>query len=147
MRVTINGYRLDLQENDTVEISHYECETCGGHTEVDVERNGKRIAHFGDAISIHANSTGGEIFGGVLLDSSDNLIKETLIHCAQKGNSLTPDGLYYIALCGKVLNEENFQARDSMTGTVTEFKTGISKAQQFRKCHDCEKIIKSYERR
>ncbi len=65
MKITINSVNMELQENDSVVVREHPCEDCGSHTEIEVRRQGKTIACFGeDVILIQGKK---EIFGGVVV--------------------------------------------------------------------------------
>ncbi len=138
MIVTINGFRLCLEANDIVDINYHECGRCGTtHAELEVERNGKRITHFGEYLTLHGKD---EIYGGVLVDEHDKTILEyhwvTYIISNDMKTGMTEDERYYIGLCGKVLNNEPENKHDRMTFTPSH----IRGKERERICSKCSEI-------
>jgi hypothetical protein len=134
MKMYINGNYLDLQEGDEVETHEYPCDDCGSHSDLYVRRNGKEIAKIGDAIRIHERSTGGEMFGGVVLKKDGTPAALPITHLIDKLQPMTSDKMYYRTTCGRVLNEEQYQFADYITWTNKDL---INRA---RPCPDCLKI-------
>ena len=64
MKITVNYHDLNLQEGDMVNVEQTPCEDCGHHTIIDVERGGKRVAHFGDGVRYGVRGDK-EVFGDV----------------------------------------------------------------------------------
>ena len=52
MRIWLNGKRMNLQEGDEVSVERHSCDTCGYHTSIEVRRDNKRVAYFGDEVRL-----------------------------------------------------------------------------------------------
>lgn len=142
MRIIINSHTLELQENDEVTINSYECEDCGSHEEISVEREGKTIANFGDAVAIHSRHNNGEIFGGVLVNSKGKIQREYLIHLFPKERrKMTSDRMHYIPLCDIVLIHEGDTKYDQICWEPTDKELNNT-----RICKECLKAYKDLKK-
>jgi len=147
--VTIKGYRLKLETSDEVEIECHMCGRCGyEHTKLIVIRNGKDIACLGDHITLHGED---EIYGGVLVDEDDNALPDPhwVIHILRNNTScMTEDKMYYVGLCGRVLDHtlENKHDRITFITRLGTIDSTLRKEEKDRVCLECLEIYSGMER-
>lgn len=113
--VTVQGWRLKLETGDDVEIERNFCGCCScEHTKLTVTRNGKEIASIGDDITLSGED---EVYGGIVVDKDDNVLPDYHWIChiiPNDKNGMTVDKMYYIGLCGVVLDHSPSHKHDRM---------------------------------
>lgn len=137
--IIMDGYRLKLETGDEVEIERNECGRCETtHTKLTVTRDGKEIVHLGDGYYLYGED---EIYGGVAVDENDIPFPEyrwvTHIIPAHGFAGMTEDKMYYVGLCGEVLNHSPTNKHDKITFAQSELTTV---AERERICPKCWEI-------
>ena len=120
MKITINSIAMNLQENDEVGFQHHECGRCETtHLEVTVTRNKKEIAHFGEYVRLNDED---EVYGGVVLDENGNVLPDYhwVVHIIPRTLGMTEDRMYYIGLCGTVLDQKPENKHDRIAFSLTD---------------------------
>lgn len=122
--VIIEGYRLKLENGDEVEIERNECGRCESiHTKLTVTRDGKEIVCLGDGYTLFDED---EVYGGVLVDKDDNVLPDYhwVIHIIPKHGfaGMTEDKLYYVGLCGEVLDHSPVNKHDRITFAPSQLR-------------------------
>lgn len=120
MRVIVNDTLMDLQENDEVEFRYHECGKCETtHMEVAVTRNGKQIAHLGEYLVLDGKD---EVYGGVVLDGNGNVLPDYhwVVHIIPRKLGMTEDGMYYIGLCGTILDHRPENKHDRIAFSLSD---------------------------
>ena len=125
VKVTVNGYKLKVEDGDDIDITQRECGKCeSNHTEVEIRRKGTRIARFGDDVYLHGDD---ETYGGTLLDEKGNPEPEhkAVVHLAK---GLTEDQMHNTTLCGSPIHR-----RDQLVWKPVE----VSYRWKDRICSEC----------
>ena len=141
MKITVNGFRLQLQENDEVELEKHFCGRCDSeHTRLTVTREGKEITRIGADITLEGED---EVYGGVVVDERGNVLPEYhwCIHIIPNdGTGMTKDRMSYIGMCGRILNHGPDTKHDRIT-----FPSEIRFIEAKNKSRLCPECVQAYE--
>jgi len=114
--ITVQGYRLKVETGDEIYVEKHMCGRCDSeHTKISVSRNGKEIASLGDDITLYGED---EVYGGVFVDKDGNALPDphwTVHIIPNDGGGMTADKMYYVGMCGEVLNRSPENQHDRMT--------------------------------
>lgn len=137
--IEVQGRRLKVEDGDEIWVEKHYCGRCNSeHTKIIVTRNGKEIAELGDDLTVDGKD---EVYGGVVVDENGNALPDPhwVLHLLRNDKScMTPD-MYYVGICGKVLNEPDTRVRDRITW-ITRLNTipsTLSKEERDRICPEC----------
>jgi hypothetical protein len=129
MKIYFNGYILNLQENDEIELDRLYCGKCETyHDIIGIVRGGKTIAKFGDGVRLNFDD---EVYGGAVFGRDGNLKSdyEYVVHII---SGMTEDRMKYLTHCGQPIRE-----RDRIIFNQSE----IHYRDKDRICKDCLKVI------
>jgi len=138
--IIVNGYRLNLEDGDELDVFHHECGKCGYHTEITVRRGNKEIASLGDAVRLLDMKD--EVYGGVVVDKQGNTLPDPrrITHIIPNDKSgMTKDRYYYVGMCGKVLRGDHNYTFITFPSNMSY----LSKRERETLCKDC---LKEYEK-
>ena len=139
--ITVHGYRLKVETGDEISVEKRMCGRCASeHTRITVTRNGKEIASLGDDITLDGED---EVYGGVLVDKDGNALPDPHwgIHIIPNDKSgMTADKMYYIGMCGKVLDHAPDNEHDRITFITRLGTIDSTKKEKDRLCPKCLEI-------
>jgi hypothetical protein len=135
--ITINERELCLQDGDKVNTEQHDCGRCENiHTEMTVERDGKKIARLGDWFTTAKQED--ELYGGVIIGNNGKPLPNPhwQIHIISNDMRLamTADKRDYVGLCGLILDHSEKFKHDKIIFRPSE--TLISKDKE-RICSEC----------
>lgn len=136
MKITINGFLLDLREGDEVQVNHNWCDKCEcSHEELTLKRGNNTIVRVGDVVILNRED---ELYGGVVLDKGGNpkVEHKWVAHIIPNGKrGMTEDKRHYIGYCGTVLTQEHPTKLDRII-----FTSGIPFLETERLCPECKRV-------
>ena len=147
MIITVQNRRLNLQEGDEIYVEHRFCGRCEcDHTKITVTRGNKEIAVLGDDLTVDGDD---EVFGGVVVDKDNNILPDPhwVTHLLANNKScMTEDRMYYVGLCGKVLDHSPDNEHDRIT-FLTRLGTIDSTLRQKERDRICPKCLEVFNDR
>jgi len=147
MIITVQNRRFKVEDGDEIYVEHHFCGRCDCyHTEVTLTRGGKEIAHLGDELTLEGKD---EVFGGVIVDKNGNVLPDPhwVTHLLANNNScMTEDGMYYIGLCGIILDHSPDNEHDRIT-FLTRLGTIDSTLRQKERDRLCPKCLEVFNDR
>lgn len=143
--IIIDGYRLKLETGDEIEIERHMCGRCEcEHTKLIVIRNNKEIACLGDHITLDNKD---EVYGGVLVDGDNTVLPDPhwVYHILRNDAScMTKDQMYYIGMCGIVLDHTPENKHDRITFITRLGTIDSTLRKEKEKGRFCPKCLDSY---
>jgi hypothetical protein len=146
--ITVQDRKLRLQDGDEIYVEKRMCGRCDSeHTKITVTRNSKEIAHLGDEFTTAKQED--EVYGGVVVDKDGSALPDPhwRLHIIPSthpnkwdAEGMTKDGMYYIGLCGTVLDHSTSLEHDMIT-----FPSNMSTMREKDKERLCKECREVYE--